>query len=317
MAQSEAHVMDVIQIHDETIFGNSRYNKVGLVEQVQNINQQITILQNASQSYDHEQLDEMLLLKADKTDTYTKTETDSNFVAAEEFSTLPDAKADKTDTYTKTETDSKLDEKANKTELIDAYIETETDSNETYARDEVYTKAEDDALLLLKADKTELINSYIKTETDSKLYLQANVADIVDSYSKTETDSNFVAAEEFSTLLDAKVDKTELDDYVDLTFAQTISGTKQFNIISIGTVSKQNINETSILLADGGDMLVSSLVTQPQLQEVRNIATGKLKAYVFSTQEELNDWMAIQDNVANLAIGDNLYIVDKQVTDYW
>jgi hypothetical protein len=27
--------------------------------------------------------------------------------------------------------------------------------------------------------------------------------------------------------------------------------------------------------------------------------------------------MAIQDNVANLAIGDNLYIVDKEVTDYW
>ncbi|KAA6374685.1 MAG: hypothetical protein EZS28_029788, partial [Streblomastix strix] len=37
----------------------------------------------------------------------------------------------------------------------------------------------------------------------------------------------------------------------------------------------------------------------------------------FSTQGELNDWMAVQDNVAKLAIGDNLYIVDKEVTDYW
>ncbi|KAA6357404.1 MAG: hypothetical protein EZS28_047069, partial [Streblomastix strix] len=33
--------------------------------------------------------------------------------------------------------------------------------------------------------------------------------------------------------------------------------------------------------------------------------------------EELNDWMAIQDNVAKLVIGDNLYIVDKEITDYW
>ncbi|KAA6365681.1 MAG: hypothetical protein EZS28_038792, partial [Streblomastix strix] len=64
-------------------------------------------------------------------------------------------------------------------------------------------------------------------------------------------------------------------------------------------------------------MLVSSLVTQPQLQEVRDITTGKSKAYVFSTQRELNDWMGIQDNVAKLVIGDNLYIVDKDVTDYW
>ncbi|KAA6317181.1 MAG: hypothetical protein EZS28_055139, partial [Streblomastix strix] len=48
-----------------------------------------------------------------------------------------------------------------------------------------------------------------------------------------------------------------------------------------------------------------------------DIATGKSKAYVFSTQEDLNDWMAIQDNVANLAIEDNLYIVNKQVTDQW
>ncbi|KAA6377725.1 MAG: hypothetical protein EZS28_026747, partial [Streblomastix strix] len=43
----------------------------------------------------------------------------------------------------------------------------------------------------------------------------------------------------------------------------------------------------------------------------------KSKAFVFSTQEELNDWMAIQDNVAKLVIEDNLYIVDKDVTDYW
>ncbi|KAA6372230.1 MAG: hypothetical protein EZS28_032243, partial [Streblomastix strix] len=98
---------------------------------------------------------------------------------------------------------------------------------------------------------------------------------------------------------------------------QAITGQKSFNIITVASVSKQGKNDASILLAGGGDMLVSSLVNQTELQEVRDIASGKSKAYVFDTQSDLNDWMAIQDNVVKLAIGDNLYIVDKQVVDYW
>ncbi|KAA6354511.1 MAG: hypothetical protein EZS28_049962, partial [Streblomastix strix] len=117
--------------------------------------------------------------------------------------------------------------------------------------------------------------------------------------------------------LDLKADKTELDDYVDLTSAQTISGQKQFSVISVSSVSKQSKNDASILLAGGGDMLVSSLVTQPQLQEVRDIASGKSKGYVFATTQEMNTWMEDQENVAKLVIGDNLYIIDKQVMDYW
>ncbi|KAA6388371.1 MAG: hypothetical protein EZS28_016100, partial [Streblomastix strix] len=142
-----------------------------------------------------------------------------------------------------------------------------------------------DALLLLKADKTQLIDLYSKTEDDALLLLKANIAD--------------------------------LTNYVDLTSAQTIVGYKQFGVINVSSISKLSKNDASILLACGGDMLVSSLVTQPQLQEVRDIATGKSNAYAFSTQEELNDWMAVQDNVAKFVIGDNLYNVDKEVTEYW
>ncbi|KAA6367818.1 MAG: hypothetical protein EZS28_036655, partial [Streblomastix strix] len=87
--------------------------------------------------------------------------------------------------------------------------------------------------------------------------------------------------------------------------------------VSVSSISKQNKNDASILLAGGGDMLVSSLVSQPQLQEVRDIAPGKSKRYVFATTDEMNTWMEDQENVAKLAIGDNLYIVDKQVMDYW
>ncbi|KAA6391370.1 MAG: hypothetical protein EZS28_013099, partial [Streblomastix strix] len=135
MAQSEAHVMDVIQIHDETLFGNSRYNKVGLVEQVQNFNSQVIILQNARESYNQEQLDEMLLLKADKSeliDSYSKTEDDALLL-------LKANVVDIVDSYSKTEDDALLLLKADKSELIDSY-----------------SKTEDDALLLLKANVVDL-----------------------------------------------------------------------------------------------------------------------------------------------------------------
>ncbi|KAA6361247.1 MAG: hypothetical protein EZS28_043226, partial [Streblomastix strix] len=147
------------------------------------------------------------------------------------------------------------------------------------------SKTETDILLDAKADKTELIDAYTKTETDEKLDLKAN--------------------------------KTDPDDYVDLTSAQIITGQKQFGVISISSISKKSKNDASILLAGRGDMLVSSLITQQQLQEVRDIASGKSKGYVFATTEETNTWMEDQKDVAKLAIGDNFYIIDKQIMDYW
>ncbi|KAA6384409.1 MAG: hypothetical protein EZS28_020063, partial [Streblomastix strix] len=118
-------------------------------------------------------------------------------------------------------------------------------------------------------------------------------------------------------LLLLKADKTEFDNYVDLISTQTITSQKQFGIITVSCISKQNKNDVSILVAGGGDMLVSSLVSQPQLQELRDITSGKSKDYFFATTDEMNTWMENQENVAKLAIGDNLYIVDKQVMEYW
>ncbi|KAA6381644.1 MAG: hypothetical protein EZS28_022828, partial [Streblomastix strix] len=361
---ADLHSLDVLIKHDEALFGSIRYNSIGLVEQVENINNQINMINNAPAPdvYTRPEANEISDIKADKSDTYTKTETD----------TMLDEKADKTqliDSYTKQEDDALLLLKANVIDIVDSYSKTEDDTlldakadkTYTYTKTEddqllllkanvidivdSYSKTEDDALLLLKADKTE---TYTKTEDDELILLKANVADIVDSYSKIEDDALLLlkadkndtyTKTEDDALLDTKADKTDMIDsyskieddallllkanvadltnYVDLTSAQTITGQKQFGIISVSNISKLSKNDASILLAGGGDMLVSSLVTQPQLQEVRDIATGKSKAYVFSTQGELNDWMAVQDNVAKLAIGDNLYIVDKEVTDYW
>ncbi|KAA6404471.1 MAG: hypothetical protein EZS28_000022 [Streblomastix strix] len=320
------HSLDVLIIHDEILFGNVRHNTVGLIEQVTNINNQINNINNAPAADVCTRLEanEIFDTKADKSDSYTKTEAD----------TMLDEKADKTqliDSYTKQEDDALLQLKANVADIVDSYSKTEDDAllllkadkTDTYTKTEddellllkanvadivdSYSNIEDDALLLLKADKTELIDSYSKTEDDVLLDAKADKTDIIDSYSKSEDDA----------LLLFKANVTDLTNYVDLTSAQTITGQKQFGVISVSSVSKLSKSDASILLAGGRDMLVSSLVTQPKLQEIRDIATGKSKAYVFSTQVELNDWMTDQENVAKLVIGDNLYIVDKEVTDYW
>ncbi|KAA6374894.1 MAG: hypothetical protein EZS28_029580 [Streblomastix strix] len=293
MADADVHTLDVLIIHDEVLFGNPRYNVIGLVEQVTHINNQINNINNAPppDSYTRAQMDLYLDEKADKTDTYSKTETE----------TLLDAKADKTDiidAYTKSEDDALLLLKANVSDIVDSY-----------------SKTEDDALLLLKADKTDIIDSYTKAQDDALLLLKANVADV---YTKSETDDVIEQVKkDVSGIVEDKADRSELTNYVDLQSAQTISGAKQFGVISATTISKLTKNDASILLAGGGDMQVSSLVNQPQLQEVRDIASVRSKGYEFNTLAELNSWMAIPDNVANLAIGDNLYIVDSQVTDQW
>ncbi|KAA6386679.1 MAG: hypothetical protein EZS28_017794 [Streblomastix strix] len=229
------------------------------------------------------QANEIFDTKAVKSDIYLLTETDEKL-------DLKLIIADQIDAYTKTESDSQLDVKADKTDIIEAY-----------------TKKEIDQQLDLKLNIADQIDAYNRTETGDKLGFNANVTNIVDSNTKIEYDA----------LLLLKADKIELSNYVDLTSAQTISGQKQFRTISVSSISKLSKNDASILLAGGGDMLVSSPVTQPQLQKIRDIATGKSKAYVFSTQADLKYWMAVQDNVAKLVIEDNLYIVDKEVTDYW
>ncbi|KAA6388443.1 MAG: hypothetical protein EZS28_016029, partial [Streblomastix strix] len=210
--------------------------------------------------------------------------------------------ADQIDAYTKSEDDALLLLKANVADIVDSYSKKEDDTllDAKADKTDTYTKTETDTLLDEKTDKSEHIDCYTKSEDDALLLLKADKSELIDSYTKTETD----------TLLDDKADKTDLADYVDLTSAQTISGTKQFNIISVATASKQNKNDASILLAGGGDMLVTSLVIQSQLQVVRNIVTGKSKAYVFSTQEELNDWMAIQDND-----GTDLKVLETELPD--
>lgn len=61
--------------------------------------------------------------------------------------------------------------------------------------------------------------------------------------------------------------------------------------------------------------------TLQEVQETANeaeaIARGKATSYTFETLTALDDWLEVPANVAKLHIGDNLYINDVGVPDYW
>lgn len=61
--------------------------------------------------------------------------------------------------------------------------------------------------------------------------------------------------------------------------------------------------------------------TLQEVQETANeaeaIARGKATSYAFETLTALDDWLEVPENVAKLHIGDNLYIDDVGVPDYW
>ncbi|KAA6388152.1 MAG: hypothetical protein EZS28_016319, partial [Streblomastix strix] len=209
MAQSEAHVMNVIQIHDETLFRNSRYNKVGLVEQVQNNNSQVIILQNAPESYSQQRLDVLLLLKADKSELINS--------------------------YSKTEDDALIVLKSNVVDIVDSYSKTEDDALLLLKADKshTYSKTEDDALLLLNAKVVDIVDSCSKSEDGALLLLKADETELFDSYSKIKDDA----------ILLLKASVADLTNYVDLICAQTITGQKQFGAISVSSISKQKIGD--------------------------------------------------------------------------
>ncbi|KAA6380519.1 MAG: hypothetical protein EZS28_023955 [Streblomastix strix] len=215
---------------------NLRYNKVGLVEQVQNINQQITILQNIPQSYDQEQFDALLLLKADKTDIieeYSKTEDDALLLLKVDKSELIYSQSN-SDDY------ALLLLKSDKSELIDLYTKTETDSN--------YNASEEFSIKVdLKANLTVIVDNYLKIEDDVLLLLfKADNTELFDAYFKSEDEA----------LLSLKADKIKLVNYISLSYTQTITRQKQFSTIFISKLSKLSKYNASMLLAGGSVILV-------------------------------------------------------------
>jgi len=54
-----------------------------------------------------------------------------------------------------------------------------------------------------------------------------------------------------------------------------------------------------------------------KIDETRVIAEGRSRAKVFATYEDMKLWLDVLENVATLNIGDNLFIIDVGVSDFW
>lgn len=80
----------------------------------------------------------------------------------------------------------------------------------------------------------------------------------------------------------------------------------------INLESRINQAEDQIMeLKDADDKMAQDIL------EAKEIAKGRSTGYVFDTVDSMNQWLANEDNKSKLVTGDNLYIIDTDVPDYW
>ena len=191
-------------------FDNTKWENVKLANEVQSLN-------------------EIVPTKADKADTYTKTETN----------TLLSNKADKSNTYTKSEVDTALANKVD-TDTLDNY----------YTKDNVYTKTEVNDNLALKADKAD---TYTKGDVNDYLALKADKSD---TYTKSETDTALNAKADSDSVYDKSetYSKTEVDNKIaNLPAPMIMKGTLGTGgtITDLPTASSENEGFTYKVITDG------------------------------------------------------------------
>ena len=135
--------------------------------------------------YTKTETNNLLAVKADKNEVYDRDYLDGIFDQIDNaftgVNTALGTKADKSTTYTKTETDNALSLKADKSTT---YTKSEVDTALNLKADKstTYTKSEVDTALNLKADKS---TTYTKSEVDTALSAKADKSD---TYTKAEVD---------------------------------------------------------------------------------------------------------------------------------
>ncbi len=63
--------------------------------------------------------------------------------------------------------------------------------------------------------------------------------------------------------------------------------------------------------------LAEEYCTKEEIEDIEAIAKGRATGYVFDTIEDLDAWLSNEENIENLVLGDNLYIRELDVPDYW
>ena len=100
---------------------------------------------------------------------------------------------------------------------------------------------------------------------------------------------------------------TNADNATNATNADKATSDVEGNAILSTYAKLTALNETNATLQE----------VQEKANEAEAIARGKATSYVFETVTALDDWLEAPENVAKLHVGDNFYIEDVGVPDYW
>lgn len=165
-----------------------------------------------------------------------------------------------------------------------------------------YTKGDTDAKIRSSINST---NSIIDNNYRS---LNNSINNLTDKVNRNDTIINAKVNSNYNTL-DTKItnNKENIDAKV-----KTLSNTVNQNVSRIdGAIN--GINQTIENNKETTDSAIEEISTVAN--NALTIAKGKATGYVFDTVEDMQNWIA--DNIDILQVGDNLYIKDVEVPDYW
>lgn len=103
-------------------------------------------------------------------------------------------------------------------------------------------------------------------------------------------------------------------------FGQTANVAKE-GVIAEGDRQVQRIEDIAPDLSLDREQIASNTAgveeAKAAAEEAKTIAKGRATGYVFDTAEDMETWLASEENIKNLVLGDNLYIRATDVPDYW
>ena len=92
---------------------------------------------------------------------------------------------------------------------------------------------------------------------------------------------------------------------------------KTLVVDEVKNLSEKAINNSNNALTKSNNALTVSSNAQTIAEESLSVAKGKNQAHVFDTTEDLYAWLSSPQNAGKYQVGDNLYIVDTEVPDWW
>lgn len=106
-----------------------------------------------------------------------------------------------------------------------------------------------------------------------------------------------------------------------------------FTLVTLYECSRDHVSGDTFTLTDGwggrslkanialndylGNSIHGTYAKKNELTAVEAIAKGRATGYVFDTKADMDAWLANSENTESLVLGDNFYIIDTDVPDYW